>query len=268
MDEPDAVHDMRVAARRTRSALQAYRRVLQPEHTSGIVEDLRWIGRELGQARDTEVVAGRLESQLDRLPSDLVIGPVASRIAAYRAPRPAAVRKSSHRTLDSGRYLGLLDGLDELIDAPPFRSGAERPAAQELPESAGRALRRLAKRAADAFVAEPGEQQDLALHATRKAAKRARYAAEVALLASDERALRRTIDSLKELQTALGDHQDTVVARSVLVRMAADAHADGENAFTYGVLYARESESASESLDHARKVWHAANRAKRTSRMK
>ncbi|HET9172285.1 MAG TPA: CYTH and CHAD domain-containing protein [Actinospica sp.] len=268
MGEPEAVHDMRVAARRARSALQAYRRVLRPERTGGIVEDLRWLGRELGQARDTEVVADRLETQLAGLPPELVIGPVARRLAAYRTPRRAAVRTSSHRTLDSGRYLGLLDALDELVDAPPFGPGAGRPAARALPEFAARALRRVAKRAADAFIAEPGEQQDLALHATRKAAKRARYAVEAALLATDERALRRTARSLKELQTALGDHQDTVVARSVLVRMAADAQAEGENGFTYGVLYAREAESAAESLDRARKVWHAANRAKRMSRMR
>ncbi|WP_163507540.1 CHAD domain-containing protein [Fodinicola acaciae] len=40
------------------------------------------------------------------------------------------------------------------------------------------------------------------------------------------------------------DHQDAVVARSVLLELAGAAYEAGEDAFTYGVLYQREADHA------------------------
>jgi CHAD domain-containing protein len=268
LDESEAVHDMRVAARRLRSALQAFGRVLRPAETHHVVENLRWLGQALGQARDEEVIADRLEAALARLPSDLAIGSVAQRIAAYRAPHEDAAPAAPADILDSQRYLDLLDALDKLIDAPPLAPDADRRATKLLPKLVGGAFRRVGKRAADAYTADAGEQRDIALHATRKAAKRARYAAEVVLPATGDAAVERTIGDLKDLQTALGDHQDTVLTRHAVRRMGIDAHNAGENAFTYGLLHERESEAADASLERARQVWHKATRAKRTRWMR
>lgn len=268
MDEPEAVHDMRVAARRLRSALQAFPRVLRHKDTSGVVEELRWLGRRLGQARDEEVVAERLEAALDQLPSELVIGPVERRIEAYATPGPDADQAASTRILDSHRYLALLDALDRLVDSPPLADHADVPATTALPKAVRRAFKRVGRRAQDAYAAEPGQEQDVALHATRKAAKRARYAAETVQLAEDTKAVRRTIKDLKDLQTALGDHQDTVLTRPAVLKLGIAAHAAGENAFTYGLLHAHESASSAASLDEARRVWAKATRAKRTRWMR
>jgi CHAD domain-containing protein len=268
MDEPEAVHDMRVAARRLRSALQAFPRVLRHEETSAVIEELRWLGRRLGRSRDHEVVAERLEAALDRLPGELVIGPVERRIEAYATPGPDADQAASTRILDSHRYLALLDALDRLIAFPPLADHADRRAAKALPKAARRAFKRVGRRADAAFAAEPGQEQDVALHATRKAAKRARYAAETAQLGEDEKAVRKTISDLKELQTALGDHQDTVLTRPAALRLGIAAHSAGENAFTYGLLHAHESASSAASLDEAKKVWSKATRAKRTRWMR
>ena len=64
---------------------------------------------------------------------------------------------------------------------------------------------------------------DTALHTARKAAKRLRYATEV----TGSRP-----KGLKQLQKALGHHQDAVVARPVLRELGASA----ENGFSFGVL--------------------------------
>ena len=83
---------------------------------------------------------------------------------------------------------------------------------------------------------------DELLHRARKAAKRARYAAEVT---SDKRILKR----FKQIQSILGDHQDTVVAREHLRRMATAAGTtDGENGFAFGLLYAREQQIAADRV--------------------
>lgn len=49
---------------------------------------------------------------------------------------------------------------------------------------------------------------------------------------------------MKSLQSMLGDHQDSVMARETLRELSAVAHAAGESAFTYGLLYGREERRA------------------------
>jgi inorganic triphosphatase YgiF len=47
---------MRVAARRLRSVLQAFGRVLDRDRTGGLIGELAWLAGELAPARDTEVM--------------------------------------------------------------------------------------------------------------------------------------------------------------------------------------------------------------------
>ena len=42
------------------------------------------------------------------------------------------------------------------------------------------------------------------------------------------------------MQELLGDHQDAVVARPVLREIGIQAHLDGENGFTFGILHEQE----------------------------
>ena len=57
---PVSVHAMRVACRRMRSTLHAFRVVLDRERTDALVTELRWLGGELGGARDLEVQEQRI----------------------------------------------------------------------------------------------------------------------------------------------------------------------------------------------------------------
>ena len=84
----------------------------------------------------------------------------------------------------------------------------------------------------DALLAGP----PLTPLARRKAAKRARYAAEAAVPAIGE-AARRQAARARELQQLLGDHHDSVVARAVLLDLAAQARAAGQDTFSYGLMY-------------------------------
>ena len=49
---------------------------------------------------------------------------------------------------------------------------------------------------------------------------------------------------MKKVQSVLGDHQDTVLARQAARDLGIGAHLAGENAFTYGLLYERELHQA------------------------
>ena len=265
-DLPDSVHQMRVASRRLRSALRSFRALLREQDTEPLAGELRWLGEVLGHARDGEVLAEHLTQSLAAVPVELRLGPVQARITGHFAPQQAEARKTLLEALGSERYLALLDRLDHLIAAPPLTPRAGKRADHVLPPLVRKAFRRTSSRMDTAKAADAGEPMSVALHEARKAAKRARYATEAAVPALGKQAAR-TAKSLKEIQSTLGDHQDTVIARDALRRLAANAHADGENEFTYGLLYAQEAEHAAKARHNAAKAWKRADNRRKTAWM-
>ena len=260
-DAPDSVHQMRVATRRLRSTLKAFRDVLFAEDTSGIGTELMWLGAVLGAPRDAEVLAGRLEASVAQLPPELVLGPVQARLRAHFAPVEAATRSAALKALDSGRYLALLDRLDQLLADPPLTARAGLPAADVLPAAVDRMRRRVRRRMRRAQSTPAGPDRDAALHEARKAAKDARYAAEAASLGFGKPA-RQFAKRMKKVQTVLGDHHDAVVARGTVREIGVQAHLAGENAFSFGVLYERDSQLAADLERLAWPAWQQASRRK------
>ncbi|MEV0599792.1 CYTH and CHAD domain-containing protein [Streptomyces sp. NPDC050315] len=242
-DLPDSVHQMRVATRRLRSALRSYATVLDRAATDPLGAELKWLAAELGVGRDAEVLAARIQEALTALPKELRPGPVRTRLRTWTQAHRKGSRKHLIAVLDGERYLTLLNALDALITDPPRARAARRPADRVLPKAVERDFRRLAGHVATALAAPPGRDRDLALHEARKAAKRTRYAAEAARPELG-RPAKELAARMTELQELLGDHQDSVMAREALRDLAAQAHAAGENAFAYGVLYAREESRA------------------------
>ena len=232
-DEPDAVHQMRVATRRARSALQAFGAIVEREATRPLCAELKWLAAALGQARDGEVLLARLTAELAAVPPALVVGPVQARITDFFTAGLARARQTALDALDGQRYLQLLDDLDVLLADPPLTPSAGRRAGKVLAKPVRRAERRLQR----ALAAGPGAaDRDAAIHEARKATKRARYAAEAAVPALGSTAKRQAAQA-KELQQLLGDHHDSVVARTVLLDLAGTARAAGEDTFTYGLMH-------------------------------
>ncbi|MFI9361841.1 CHAD domain-containing protein [Kitasatospora sp. NPDC053057] len=257
-DEPDAVHRMRVACRRLRSALRTFRRLLDPGATDALVADLRWLGAALGRARDREVLAERLAAEARELPAACGPERVAAALeqwgeAEYRRVWPEVVA-----ALDSPRRRALATALTTLLADPPLRPRAARAAAPELARIAAHEQRRTADRVHTALAAGP-EQRDQALHEARKAAKRARYAGETASPAIGP-AAERYAERMKAVQEVLGEHQDAVVAAAALTARAAE---DGES-FAYGVLYAGQLAAAEAARGRLTKVWAEAGKRKLT----
>jgi CHAD domain-containing protein len=231
--EPDAVHQMRVATRRARSALRAFGGVIERNATQPMCAELKWLAAALGQARDAEVLQDLLTRGLAAIPTALVVGPVEDRITSYFTAELARADGAALHALDGQRYLCLLDDLDAMLADPPLTPLARRKAGRALAKPVRRAQRRLHR----ALVAAPcAQDRDAAIHEARKAAKRARYAAEAAMPALGNKALRQATRA-KDLQQLLGDHHDSVVARTVLVDLAAAARAAGQDTFSYGLIY-------------------------------
>lgn len=266
-DSPDAVHQMRVAARRMRSALQAFGRVLDRNQTRELIAELKWMAGELSGARDAEVIAERFAVLLTKVPDELKLGPIDAAVTRSFERRKADARSVCLAALDSARYLALHDRIDALLTGPPLTARASRKAKRELPRSVRRAYRRMESRMTTAQRQPPGERRDRALHETRKAAKRLRYATE-AVRPTIGKPATRLRKSLKSVQDLLGEHQDTAVSRPVLRGLAAQAHLDGGNGFTYGLLYAAEATRAERTENDLPAAWKQMRKSKNTAWLK
>ena len=232
----DPVHDTRVAIRRLRSTVRVFGKLMDRSAIGHVDDDLKWYAGLLGEVRDCQVQRRRFQEALDQLPPALVLGPVAGRINTDLQSVQLRARKVVGETMDSQRYLGLLATLQRWRTEPPL---IEPPTLKAANKGARRAARKADRRLTEAIEAGDGAL----LHRARKAAKRARYAAELRMPV-DKRA-KKTVKHYKRIQTVLGDHQDCVVACDVLRRLAITAGTTpGENGFAYGLLYAREQQAA------------------------
>ena len=256
-DTPDAVHQMRVSARRLRSTLRVHERLLRLDEIAGLEEELRWLGHALGAARDREVLGERLLRDLDTLDRLERPGPMRRRLRAWSRQGYRTAWRQTLRELESARYFALLDALDALAAQPPLRGRAARPVADEVRRLLTREQHRACGRVAAALELAPGHERDEAMHAARRAAKRARYAGEGA-------AQPRFAAAMKALQTVLGERQDALLAAQALPSLADAAHRAGEPGFGYGVLYARQRDAiiAADALVPAQQTAASALRVK------
>jgi CHAD domain-containing protein len=256
------VHQMRVASRRLRATLRSFGHILRRDATSGLAADLKWLGGVLGAARDGEVLDAHLRSRLRLVPVELRIGPVEARIHGHFASVRAAARTELLAVLDSDRYFALLDDLDRLLAEPPFTAGAASPAADVLPAAARRAGRQADRRMHRAWDAPAGRPRNEALHQARKSARRARYAAEAMTPAIGRKAAG-FAKRMKQVQSVLGEHQDSVIAAAAARDLGIGAHLAGENAFSYGLLYERGTCEGERLQAKARRLWKKAYRRSR-----
>ena len=205
-EDPEAVHQARVATRRLRSDLRTFRALLDPVWNQDLREELRWLGTELGTVRDLDVLDERLRARVKLLPDeDADVAP--KLLERVRTERDAA-RAELMSAMREPRYLALLDRVVAAAAEP-----AVQPDVADLP--AGRAMGDLMdgpwrhlNRTIDAL--DP-VSADTELHEARIRAKRARYAAET-LIPVFGKPARRFAARAAELQTVLGEHQDAVMA--------------------------------------------------------
>ena len=239
-DAPDAVHQMRVAARTLRANLRTFQDVLPAgERRAALVEELGWLGEALGPAREAEVMAALVLNLLERTPQEYILGPVRTRVEAVFALERESALGLVAEAMDSSRYHSLLKSLNTyLASAKPSKD-----------PDLSRVHKRVRKRMRTALHMPPGAERDTAMHDARKAARRARYAGD---------ALGLPTKPIKALQDVLGDEHDRVVTASALADLAAGAHQAGENAFTYGVLLGLVRCDSRDFDRNVRKAWKAA----------
>lgn len=238
-EQPEAVHRMRIAIATLRSAFVTFGGLLSGQSILALRSDLGWLAAILGTSRDLHMLSARLDALLRAEPPDMVVGPIANTIRAQLAAESAAEQSAMLQALDSERYFRLLDALDDLIASPTLTEDASAPAKAVLPGMIDRRIAKLRRAMRAAKRTTAGDPHERALHDVRKAAKKVRYSEELFLPNAPKRA-KRLAAAAKSLQEVLGEHHDSIVAQSTLLRLSGMAHNLGENTFSYGRLHARE----------------------------
>jgi len=209
--EPNAVHQMRVAVRRLRALLGAFRPVLPKAQRKRLAADLKRFQKCLGPARDLDVF-------LDDVLPDLRIAPARTLLAgAARVPHRRAyarvhgvVRGPIPHRVRSG-FAGLIDAL----------------AAAPEGKRSGRALgRKILERRHRALVRRLGgakARSDERLHALRIRIKKLRYAVELFRPLMPKGGVKSFHAALAESQDILGAFNDAVNAHALARTLAHNA---------------------------------------------
>ena len=244
----DQVHPTRVATRRYRTVLHDMRDLFDSVEALVLQESLRWYAGVLGELRDVQVLTPQLLEEIDALPDKLVLGSAREILRAHLAAKEQSAVDALRKALDSKRYAAMMARLCGWHQAYPFYEvGPSGPPPERAVKGyLKRATRRYRKRRA--MAAEKGDS-DARLHEARKAAKRARYLAELAKPALGKKAKHREKE-MTGVQDRLGARQDRSAAQLVLMELVQQPvdEATPEAAasrFTFGLLYARHLRPAS-----------------------
>jgi inorganic triphosphatase YgiF len=256
--DPEHVHQMRVGLRRLRSLLKLFEDAAPLP--AGLDQELRWLGEELGAARDWEVLAEDTLSQLMHAHS----GETALLQLQQAAMTEARARRAkAGQALGSVRYARLMLRLIAWLHGARWRQDAapelQKALAAPVKDFARRVLkegkRRMARRARKLAAADAP-----ARHRLRIAAKRMRYATEFFASLYPPRHVRPFVRALSSLQDTLGHLNDAAVTRKALRELATQQPAQALGAgFVIGLLTEREPAA----LEKMCKRWKALRRRRR-----
>lgn len=213
-EDPEELHDMRVASRRARSAIQIFPEVL-PVGADRFKDELKWIAGELGEVRDLDVQLEQLAGWISGSePEDRE--PLSELSAAIEERRDRA-RHQMLRALNSRRYARFVTAFSGFLrQGPnPGNEPAHRPVTEAAPQKLRGLYRKVHKAGNKIEPDSPAEQY----HKLRIRCKRLRYAAEF-LRGIYRGPAEDFIKALKGLQDVLGDHQDAQVAITHLRELA------------------------------------------------
>ena len=215
-EDIEALHDMRVAARRLRAALQAFRPFLPPRMQRYRAE-LGWVARALGEVRDLDV---QLETIATWRAGDAGQAEALASIQSLFEARREIARRRMLNALDSRRYEVVVERFAAVLRrGPPRLFAAGRvPILAVAPDLLEKRYRRLRKLGDRIGLGSPPEDY----HALRIEGKRLRYALEFVGPIYGQQAIdfsRR----VTALQDVLGLHQDAETAIITLGELAASA---------------------------------------------
>ena len=253
---PEAVHQLRVATRRLRSALSTFKAVIEGDPLEAMRDDAKWLADACDDARNLEVFAGHGGKRLRRLKLSRPVR-AALRAAAQAAQDIALVE--AVEAAASPRFRAFMIETAAWAETGDWRArgAAAKSACDFAAKVLDKRMRRVLKRGKKLAH---GSDEDR--HQLRIEAKKLRYSAEAFESLYPKTPVARLLTPLKAMQDALGALNDQATALALVEGLALDAetraavvralhdHGGPSN----GKLVARAGR-ALEKLHHAPRFW-------------
>jgi triphosphatase len=230
-ENPEELHDMRVAIRRLRATLKLYVDVL-PKRAERYERDLRHFARALGDVRDLDVHLERLSGKTSRN------GEVPEKVAAILEKRRVEARRCMLEALDSNRYERFVASFSGTLrrGRSPAPTG---PILEVAPDLVRRRYKKISRIVSALSVDSPPED----FHDLRKKGKHLRYALEP-LQGIYGKPSEKMVKLLKTIQDDLGDHQDLIVAAELMQELGATGDLPPRAVFWMGSMAERHTSNA------------------------
>jgi triphosphatase len=217
----EGVHQMRVAARRIRSAISSLKTMLPIEDRRWITEELRWLGGTLGPARNLDVFANELlPAARAHLPGEPGWDDLGATLDSLRREAYSRVKEAALAERHTITVLRLLRWFEACGWRKNQASEEAAIRASPIGEVAARVLDRRRRKVwqhSKGF----GKQTPRERHKLRIAVKKLRYTTELFGSLFDESELQSFVRTLKRLQDDLGYANDVRVAHEFIVDLFA-----------------------------------------------
>lgn len=216
-EDDEAIHQFRVALRRLRAIVSAYRDLVDDDVQAMISIDLRWMQRQFGPARDLDVlIAETLQPIHNRLRGQAAFDQLIETAETARGE----ARRAAHLAIENPRYVSMLIQFYRHLHSGDWRRASARARlgapigdfARPLLQSRHKRLMKLGAR----YQALPEPE----LHRLRILAKKMRYAAEAFHSLYKLKPAKKYIASLAAIQDSLGSLNDAFVSRQLLSGLA------------------------------------------------
>jgi inorganic triphosphatase YgiF len=231
-DDPEGIHQLRVAIRRMRAAFSIFRNAMLGNHRLRLGEELRTLQQKLGAAREWDVL---VEETIASMPRKLRKQRHTEHLVRIAQTKRAEGDKSAHAALRNPQYTDILLRLASWVDdqfgsdAPPTLVGKWKPDVFADPASGFAAevmrvchdrVRKLGRKIRKLDAAE--------LHRLRIRVKKLRYATEFFGNLWPDSRTKRYLSALKGMQQVLGELHDATVAEGLIARLSMDKGADAK----------------------------------------
>lgn len=216
--DPEFLHELRVAVRRTRSVLAQAKGVLPADVRDRYREAFGWLGQMTGPPRDLDVYVLGWDAYVAPLAEDDVVA--LGRVRAELDRRRAAAHRTLARVLEGAEARSLLAGWIDWLADPTLHGDLDQHVGPVVAERIHKAQQKVLR---DGRAIHP-ESHPERLHDLRKDTKKLRYLLECfgSLLPTKPR--KAFVGQLKALQENLGDHQDAEVHLAQLKELAGELH--------------------------------------------
>lgn len=244
-EDPEYLHQGRVALRRLRTALGLFARVLEPHARRRLRRDLRRLLRRLGPARDWDVfMAFTLAPALAAAPGNKGLEALARRSERLRRLEGERARRAA-----AGFPAAQLErGLGAL---PLLEDAARLPVRRHARDALARCARRVRRRGRGLAGLDAA-----GLHRLRLAVKRMRYALHYFAPLFRKRRVEPLREALESLQHALGGANDCAMAAALLRKLrAAPGSVVARRNATKLAAHRKELRAAWKAFRAAREAW-------------